>query len=96
MGSPRGLVVPVLRNADQMSFADIEKKIAEYGKKAADGKLSLDDLTGGTFSISNGGVFGSMLNLTHPERVIGTPISENAMTGDHHLDFTSRRQTCHR
>jgi 2-oxoglutarate dehydrogenase E2 component (dihydrolipoamide succinyltransferase) len=62
VGSPRGLVVPILRNADQMSFADIEKKISEFGKKAADGKLSLDDLTGGTFSISNGGVFGSMLS----------------------------------
>src|SRR5580765_2371634 len=62
VGSPRGLVVPILRNADQMSFADIEKKIAEYAKKAAEGKLSLDDLTGGTFSISNGGVFGSMLS----------------------------------
>ncbi|MEO8921433.1 MAG: 2-oxoglutarate dehydrogenase complex dihydrolipoyllysine-residue succinyltransferase [Caldimonas sp.] len=62
VGSPRGLVVPILRNADQMSFADIEKKIAEFGKKAADGKLSLDDLTGGTFSISNGGVFGSMMS----------------------------------
>jgi 2-oxoglutarate dehydrogenase E2 component (dihydrolipoamide succinyltransferase) len=62
VGSPRGLVVPILRNADQMSFADIEKKIAEFGKKAADGKLSLEDLTGGTFSISNGGVFGSMLS----------------------------------
>ena len=62
VGSPRGLVVPILRNADQMSFADIEKKIAEFGQKARDGKLSLDDLTGGTFSISNGGTFGSMLS----------------------------------
>ena len=62
VGSPRGLVVPILRNADQMSFADIEKKIAEFGNKAKEGKLSLDDLTGGTFSISNGGVFGSMLS----------------------------------
>ncbi len=62
VGSPRGLVVPILRNADQMSFADIEKKIAEFGSKAKEGKLSLDDLTGGTFSISNGGVFGSMLS----------------------------------
>ena len=62
VGSPRGLVVPILRNADQMSFADIEKKIAEFGVKARDGKLTLDDLTGGTFSISNGGVFGSMLS----------------------------------
>ena len=58
VGSPRGLVVPILRDADQMSIADIEKKIAEYGKKAQDGKLSLEELTGGTFSISNGGVFG--------------------------------------
>ena len=62
VGSPRGLVVPILRNADQMSFADIEKKIAEFGAKARDGKLSMDDLTGGTFSISNGGTFGSMLS----------------------------------
>jgi 2-oxoglutarate dehydrogenase E2 component (dihydrolipoamide succinyltransferase) len=62
VGSPRGLVVPVLRNADQMSFADIEKKIAEYGQKAKDGKLGMDELTGGTFSISNGGTFGSMLS----------------------------------
>jgi len=62
VGSPRGLVVPILRNADQMSFADIEKKISEFGKKAGEGKLSLDDLTGGTFSISNGGTFGSMLS----------------------------------
>ena len=62
VGSPRGLVVPILRNADQMSFADIEKKIAEYGTKARDGKLSMDELSGGTFSISNGGVFGSMLS----------------------------------
>src|SRR5574339_761693 len=62
VGSPRGLVVPILRDADQMSFAAIEKKIAEFGKKAQDGKLSLEDLTGGTFSISNGEVFGSMLS----------------------------------
>ena len=62
VGSPRGLVVPILRDADQMSFADIEKKIAEYGAKARDGKLGLEEMTGGTFSISNGGVFGSMLS----------------------------------
>jgi 2-oxoglutarate dehydrogenase E2 component (dihydrolipoamide succinyltransferase) len=62
VGSPRGLVVPILRNADQLTFAEIEKKIAEFGQKAKDGKLSLDELTGGTFSISNGGVFGSMLS----------------------------------
>ncbi len=77
VGSPRGLVVPILRNADQMSFADIEKKIAEYGKKAADGKLSLDDLTGGTFSISNGGVFGSMLSTP----IINPP--QSAILGVH-------------
>ncbi len=62
VGSPRGLVVPVIRNADQMSFADIEKKIAEYGQKARDGKLGIEELIGGTFSISNGGTFGSMLS----------------------------------
>jgi 2-oxoglutarate dehydrogenase E2 component (dihydrolipoamide succinyltransferase) len=62
VGSPRGLVVPILRNVDQMSIADIEKQIAEYGARARDGKLGLEELTGGTFSISNGGVFGSMLS----------------------------------
>ncbi len=77
VGSPRGLVVPILRNADQMSFADIEKKIAEYGVKARDGKLSLDDLTGGTFSISNGGVFGSMLSTP----IINPP--QSAILGVH-------------
>ncbi len=73
VGSPRGLVVPILRNADQMSFADIEKKISEFGKKAGEGKLSLDDLTGGTFSISNGGTFGSMLStpiINQPQSAI--------------------------
>jgi 2-oxoglutarate dehydrogenase E2 component (dihydrolipoamide succinyltransferase) len=77
VGSPRGLVVPILRNADQMSFADIEKKIAEFGKKAAEGKLSLDDLTGGTFSISNGGTFGSMLSTP----IINPP--QSAILGVH-------------
>ncbi|HUR88728.1 MAG TPA: 2-oxoglutarate dehydrogenase complex dihydrolipoyllysine-residue succinyltransferase [Ramlibacter sp.] len=77
VGSPRGLVVPILRNADQMSFADIEKKIAEYGQKAKDGKLGLDDLTGGTFSISNGGVFGSMLSTP----IINPP--QSAILGVH-------------
>ena len=77
VGSPRGLVVPILRNADQMSFADIEKKIAEFGQKAKDGKLSLDDLTGGTFSISNGGVFGSMLSTP----IINPP--QSAILGVH-------------
>jgi len=77
VGSPRGLVVPVLRNADQMSFADIEKKIAEFGKKAADGKLGIDELTGGTFSISNGGTFGSMLSTP----IINPP--QSAILGVH-------------
>jgi len=62
VGSPRGLVVPIIRDADQLGFAAIEKRIAEYGSKAQDGKLALEELTGGTFSISNGGVFGSMLS----------------------------------
>jgi 2-oxoglutarate dehydrogenase E2 component (dihydrolipoamide succinyltransferase) len=77
VGSPRGLVVPILRNADQMSFADIEKKIAEFGQKAKDSKLALDDLTGGTFSISNGGVFGSMLSTP----IINPP--QSAILGVH-------------
>ncbi len=77
VGSPRGLVVPVLRNADQMSFADVEKKIAEYGVKARDGKLSIEELSGGTFSISNGGVFGSMLSTP----IINPP--QSAILGVH-------------
>ena len=77
VGSPRGLVVPVIRNADQMSFADIEKKIAEFGQKAKDGKLGMDDLTGGTFSISNGGTFGSMLSTP----IINPP--QSAILGVH-------------
>ncbi|GAA5161984.1 2-oxoglutarate dehydrogenase complex dihydrolipoyllysine-residue succinyltransferase [Viridibacterium curvum] len=77
VGSPRGLVVPILRNADQMSIADIEKKIAEYGAKAKDGKLSMEELTGGTFSISNGGVFGSMLSTP----IINPP--QSAILGIH-------------
>jgi len=77
VGSPRGLVVPVLRDADQMSIADIEKKIAEFGIKARDGKLSMEELTGGTFSISNGGVFGSMLSTP----IINPP--QSAILGIH-------------
>ncbi len=77
VGSPRGLVVPILRDADQLSFAAIEKKIAEFGKKAQDGKLSLEDLTGGTFSISNGGTFGSMLSTP----IINPP--QSAILGIH-------------
>jgi 2-oxoglutarate dehydrogenase E2 component (dihydrolipoamide succinyltransferase) len=77
VGSPRGLVVPILRNADQMSIADIEKKIGEFGAKAKEGKLTLDDLTGGTFSISNGGIFGSMLSTP----IINPP--QSAILGVH-------------
>jgi len=77
VGSPRGLVVPILRNADQMSFADIEKKIAEFGVKARDGKLGIEEMTGGTFSISNGGVFGSMLSTP----IINPP--QSAILGVH-------------
>ena len=77
VGSPRGLVVPVLRDADQMSFAQIEKAIADLGKRAAEGKLAMEELTGGTFSISNGGVFGSMLSTP----IINPP--QSAILGIH-------------
>ena len=77
VGSDRGLVVPILRDADQMSIADVEKKIAEFGQKAKDGKLTIEDLTGGTFSISNGGVFGSMLSTP----IINPP--QSAILGVH-------------
>jgi len=77
VGSPRGLVVPILRDCDQLSFSGVEKKIAEYGKKAGDGKLAIEDLTGGTFSISNGGVFGSMLSTP----IINPP--QSAILGVH-------------
>jgi len=77
VGSPRGLVVPVIRNADQLSLADIEKQITEFGKRAQDGKLTIEELTGGTFSISNGGVFGSMLSTP----IINPP--QSAILGIH-------------
>jgi 2-oxoglutarate dehydrogenase E2 component (dihydrolipoamide succinyltransferase) len=77
VGSPRGLVVPILRDADQMSFADIEKKIVEFGAKAKDGKLTLEELTGGTFSVTNGGVFGSMMSTP----IINPP--QSAILGMH-------------
>jgi len=77
VGSPRGLVVPILRDCDQMSLADVEKKIAEFGAKAKDGKLTIEELTGGTFSISNGGVFGSMLSTP----IINPP--QSAILGIH-------------
>ena len=77
VASPRGLVVPILRDADQMSFPDIEKQIADFGKRAQEGKLSIEELTGGTFSISNGGVFGSMLSTP----IINPP--QSAILGVH-------------
>jgi 2-oxoglutarate dehydrogenase E2 component (dihydrolipoamide succinyltransferase) len=77
VGSPRGLVVPILRDADQMTIADIEKKDRRVRRKAKDGKLSMEDLTGGTFSISNGGVFGSMLSTP----IINPP--QSAILGIH-------------
>lgn len=77
VGSPRGLVVPILRNVDQMGFADIEKKIAEFSQKANTGMLHIEDMTGGTFSISNGGVFGSMLSTP----IINPP--QSAILGVH-------------
>jgi len=77
VGSPRGLVVPIIRNADQLSIAEIEKKIAEFGAKAKDGKLTIEDLTGGTFSISNGGIFGSMMSTP----IINPP--QSAILGIH-------------
>jgi len=77
VGSPRGLVVPILRDADQMSIADIEKQVAEFGKRAQDGKLTVEELTGGTYTISNGGVFGSMLSTP----IINPP--QSAILGVH-------------
>src|SRR2546422_527186 len=77
VGSPRGLVVPILRDADRMSFADIEKRIADFGKRSQEGKLTIEELTGGTFSISNGGIFGSMLSTP----IINPP--QSAILGVH-------------
>ncbi len=76
VSSPRGLVVPILRNADSLSQADIEKRIADFGKRAQDGKLTINELTGGTFSITNGGIFGSMLSTP----IINPP--QSAILGD--------------
>ena len=77
VGSERGLVVPVIRNADQLSFAQIEQAIADFGRRAKDGKITLEELTGGTFSISNGGIFGSMLSTP----IINPP--QSAILGIH-------------
>ena len=77
VGSPRGLVVPILRDADQLGLAGIEKRIADLGNRAKDGKLTMEELSGGTFSISNGGVFGSMLSTP----IINPP--QSAILGIH-------------
>ncbi len=77
MGSPRGLVVPIVRDADQLSLAEIEKEIADFGKRAQEGKLTVEELTGGTYTISNGGVFGSMLSTP----IINPP--QSAILGVH-------------
>ena len=77
VGSPRGLVVPILRNADRMNFAELEKQIADFGARARDGKLGIEEMTGGTFSISNGGVFGSMMSTP----IINPP--QSAILGVH-------------
>ena len=79
VGSPRGLVVPILRNVDQLGFADIEKSIRQYGKKANDGSLTYEELTGGTFTISNGGVYGSMLSTP----ILNPP--QSAILGMHNI-----------
>ncbi len=78
--SPRGLVVPVLRDVDQMSFAGVEKSIGEYGQKAKEGKLTMEDLVGGTFTVSNGGVFGSMLSTP----IVNPP--QSAILGMHRIE----------
>ena len=80
VSAPKGLVVPVVRNADRMSFADIEKTIADFGKRAKDGTLTMDDMTGGTFTISNGGVFGSLLSTP----IINPP--QSAVLGMHRIE----------
>jgi 2-oxoglutarate dehydrogenase E2 component (dihydrolipoamide succinyltransferase) len=80
VSSPRGLVVPILRNAELMSMAAIENKIVEYGNKAKDGTLALDDMTGGTFTISNGGVFGSLLSTP----ILNPP--QSAILGMHKIE----------
>jgi 2-oxoglutarate dehydrogenase E2 component (dihydrolipoamide succinyltransferase) len=80
VSAPKGLVVPVVRNADRMSFAEIEKTIAEYGKKAKDGTLTVDEMSGGTFTISNGGVFGSLLSTP----IINPP--QSAVLGMHRIE----------
>jgi 2-oxoglutarate dehydrogenase E2 component (dihydrolipoamide succinyltransferase) len=87
VGSERGLVVPILRNADLLSIAQIEQQIADFGKRAKDGKITLEELTGGTFSISNGGVFGSMLStpIINPPQIVIRPMNYLALSYDHRI-----------
>ena len=80
VSAPKGLVVPVVRNADALSFAEIEKTIADYGKRAKEGTLTMDEMTGGTFTISNGGVFGSLLSTP----IINPP--QSAVLGMHRIE----------
>jgi 2-oxoglutarate dehydrogenase E2 component (dihydrolipoamide succinyltransferase) len=77
VGSPRGLVVPILRNAENMTIADIEQTIADFGKRAQDGKIELEELSGGTFTVTNGGTFGSMMSTP----IINPP--QSAILGMH-------------
>lgn len=79
VGSPQGLVVPVLKDADEMSFADVEGTIADFGRRARDGKLGLDEMSGGTFTISNGGVFGSLMSMP----ILNAP--QSAILGMHKI-----------
>ena len=80
VSAPNGLVVPVVRNADRMTFAEIEKTIADFGKRAKEGTLTVDEMTGGTFTISNGGVFGSLLSTP----IINPP--QSAVLGMHRIE----------
>jgi 2-oxoglutarate dehydrogenase E2 component (dihydrolipoamide succinyltransferase) len=80
VGSPRGLVVPVLRDVDQLSFADIERQITRFAERARDGKLKPEDLVGGTFTITNGGVFGSLLSTP----IVNPP--QSAILGMHKVE----------
>jgi 2-oxoglutarate dehydrogenase E2 component (dihydrolipoamide succinyltransferase) len=80
VSAPQGLVVPVVRNADALSFAEIEKTIADYGRRAKDGSLTIDEMQGGTFTISNGGVFGSLLSTP----IINPP--QSAVLGMHRIE----------
>jgi 2-oxoglutarate dehydrogenase E2 component (dihydrolipoamide succinyltransferase) len=106
VGSERGLVVPIIRNADQLTFAQIELTIADFGKRAKDGKITLEELTGGTFSISNGGVFGSMLStpiINPPQSAIlgvhatrDRPVAENGQVVIRPMNYLALVRPSHR